>query len=516
MGYIFLTLEALLFLTSAFLIGYAVLAFLGAAYAPLRRFAISCMLGLGAWSLMGTFLAALGLFDPNILRGLMVLVFIVSFNTLQTFSLSSFLERARVCMQTEIPLKALIAAWLLVEFVIVFMPITGEDTFRYHLPIMQDLIVNERLSFSPTVINYPYLPLAAETLYAIPSSIFGTTQDPYIFQLIQFSAFLLLLLLIFDFVKTRVRNPFFAPIAVLATLSLMDLQREVFHGGYIDVVAFLFAVGSFLVLLDHLERKRTLEGPETLISAAFLGIALSMKYHALIFVGLDGLLLLLGAWYMRRRLLSAALTVLRYGGIAFFVAGFWYIKNYFLFGNPVYPLFESEALQKEIGNVGWWIADRTWLNMLLFPVYRYGRWFYDATESSSHLVTLGYFFLTYACAAFFAIRRLRVSLSEVALFGALHIYLWVMFFNSHQNRYLLGGVILLPILLTLFSDRFYSHALEGAGERVRRFVRKSAVVLAAVAFLVTFGGFVHYFQYKFWYVVGRDTKTEYIENIGGL
>ncbi|OGG48099.1 hypothetical protein A3D66_02135 [Candidatus Kaiserbacteria bacterium RIFCSPHIGHO2_02_FULL_50_9] len=516
MNYILLTVQTVIFLWSAFLVGEMILRrFTPAAFSPTWRYGVSTLLGLGLWSLVGTALALLGLFNANILRGLLLLVFVVSWPQVRRIPLEwrPTVSRLRTAFFHLSPLKAIIALWLLIAFIFIFMPITGFDAQRYHLPIIKDIIAQESFTFSEAIYNYAYLPVGGEILYAIPSAIFGNLSDPYIFQLLQFALFLILLALIYGFLRTRTRFAFLALVGVLAAMSLMDFEREVFHGGYIDVVMFTFAIGSFLVLLDHVERRGSIRSSVVLISAFLLGIALTIKYLAFSFAIFNAALLLILVWRERAQVLQALRICALYGGMVFLVAGFWYLKNFFTFGDPFYPMLSHAEFAPTLG---WWIADRTLLNMFVFPIFRYGRWFFDDTESSSHVVTLAYFFSMYFFAAFFAVRRIRISFAEIVLFIAVNANFWAFFFISHQNRYLLGSVILMPVLLALWADRFYGQVLDGIALRWHATAKKVVMALVIVFFLTTLGGFVHYFQYKFWYVIGRDTKAEYIENIGGL
>ena len=340
MSHILLALEALLFLASAWCLGEALLKALRPSFSPLRRFLVAMLLGLGLWSFIGAALGAAGLFDATVLQFILIAALAGSWRTLRAAAVELWQQRAfGGLFQRHPAFKAMLLLWFLVGFVIVFMPVTGFDAKRYHVPIVHDLIENERFAFSEDIVNYAYLPLGAEALYAVPTALFGNLSAPYLFQLLQFAVFWVLLLFVYDFVRDKVRVPWLAFLAPLLLLSLMDLEREVYHGGYIDVIMFTFAVTSFLVLLDHAARGGGLRSPAVAVSAILLGTALSMKYLAIPFAAFNGTLLLLFLWRERTAWRRAAVLLAVYVGIVLLVAGFWYGKNFIAFGNPVYPMF---------------------------------------------------------------------------------------------------------------------------------------------------------------------------------
>jgi len=478
---IIIFLEASLFIYSSFLIGAYAIRLLRAVFSGSQYFALSILLGYGFWGLIGFISGLLGFFEAITFRVIFALVFIASFRTVRAHG--AFLTGAlplralKAFFKENAVFKGLVIVWIFLTLLIAFVPITGFDALKYHLPIIQDLIAVGTLTFSPEIYNYAYLPVLAEIIYAVPLVIFNNTTDPYIFQLVQYSGAVLFLLLIYGFVKNITKHAFLPIIAVLAILSMMDFQREILHGGYIDVLMFTTALASMLILLQDIGRGK-LEKGNIVISALLLGFAISMKYFALFFVGFNGLLLLYHYFCTKTDFRVTFAGFLKYFSIPVLIAGFWYVRNLIVFGDPLYPIFKSTEFAQDI----WWIAERTISNMFLFPFLKWGEWFTDrAGESSSMLVIFAYFAALYALIAFFIIVRRRFTFFEIGLFASVHLFMWFMFFNSHYEGYLLGSTMLLPVLLILLADNFFIYIKERHAEMFYRAMLKIVMVAAIAA-----------------------------------
>lgn len=448
----------------------------------------SILAGYGVFGLAGLFLGLSGLFQPLYLWVFAAVLLILSRK--QIASDIGFIKNfsLRPLFQDNLFLKVLLGLWLLTNFLIVFVPITGHDTLSYHLPIIRDLIQTGRLTFTSEIQQYDFLPVLGEIFYAVPLALFGNTSDPYIFQLLQYSVLILFLILIHNFLKDKIQNKFLIWAALLMILSIMDFQREILHGGYVDVLAYLFGIASTLLIIQ--------QGPFYL-SALFLGFSLSVKYLALFFGAMNGLFMLFSRVKLK--------TVLYYGLIVLVIAGFWYGKNLIIYGNPIYPMFSKPEFSEA---VGWFLTDRTFANFLVFPFVRYGQWFVQAVETSSRLIALLYFAALYLLVLFFIFLRKQFTRPEVLLFLFIEIYLLFLFFTSHQYRFLLPAVIMLPPLLALLGDK-----LLGVINRPI-FTKLSKLALALAVFLVFLGNF-HYFHVKYFYLLGQYTREEYILEIGG-
>ncbi|MBI2055285.1 MAG: hypothetical protein HYT42_00100 [Candidatus Sungbacteria bacterium] len=479
----------------------------------------SILLGYGVFANVGLILALTGQFQAAYLRLFSILVLIASWKTIANHlrlavRLPQFMGSGRVLAaslfrENAFP-KALTVLWLAVNLFIVFVPITGTDAKVYHVPIIFDVISTGQANFRPDIRYYHELPILAEIFYAVPTAIFNETAAPFVFQVLMYGALFLFILLFHNFLAQRLRHKFLAAASPLFLLSLFDLQREIFHGGYIDVFVFLFGLASTLLLLENTTRPE-LRRRELWLSAVLASIAVSMKYIALFFLAVNCIFLTVrflrertGIWALLK---IAAIYLL----IVFAVSGYWYIRNVFWFGNPVYPMFSSEEFRT---SVGWFAMARTPLNFVLFPFYRFGSWFSDPLETSSHLVVFGYFALLYLLLAVFIFIRKHIGMAALLLFAFIELYLAFAFFTTHQIRFMLPALLMLGPLLALLLDRLYCLARERFGDRNYQRLTKVSMASANIFFLLMFLANFHYFHIRFLYTGGIYTREQYIGSIG--
>ena len=105
--------------------------------------------------------------------------------------------------------------------------------------------------------------------------------------------------------------------------------------------------------------------------------------------------------------------------------------------------------------------------------------------------------------------------SYYALFVFIHMYTWLMFFNSHQTRFLLPAIIIVPLLLILLGDAMYRYVRTIVSVSAYARVIKASRIFFVMLFLLLFLGNMHYFYVKFLYKAGFYTEQGYIEKIGG-
>src|SRR3989344_4284707 len=455
--------EALVFIYSAFLFGELVIRlFRIQEESKLLRLTYALMLGYGAWGFTGLILSLLCLFSTPYLWLVALGLFVISLkDVISHFHLFLASLRAGKWFSQFFKehgwFKFIIAIWLIADFIIVFVPITGHDTLDYHLPIMKALVSEEKLVFSAS--DETQIPVFGEIIYSVPMQMFKETSPPFVFQLIQFSSLPLFLCLFFGFIRRNVSRQFLSFVGVLLILSIMDFLREVLHGGYVDVFAFIYGLGSALLLIQS-ATDRTLDRSRLLLSALFLGVALSIKYTGFIFGAIDFLVLLVAFFRSRAGFSQNLRQIIIYGLVTVFIAGFWYLKNFLIFGNPIYPMFSVPEFDHA---VQWFIMDRTVLNFFYFPFFRFSQWFIQDVETSSRLIVLAYFIFSYLLFTLLAITK-KIRLVEFLLFAFVELYLAFLFISSHQYRFLLPAEIMLTPLLVIMFDNFLDYLKAKLGE----------------------------------------------------
>lgn len=518
---LFVFYKALLFSYITYLGGDLVFKFLKLNLASnIQNIVYRFLSGMSLLAVSAFIMASYEEFNTSSLWILSVVIFFLSsetvlkhFNFLKSETVHSLWKEIKTVYREQSFLKIIMTIWFVCNFIIVFVPVTGHDTLDYHLPIMQDLIQNQTLTYSDKIDSYSYLPILGEILYATPIAMFGERSSPYIFQVIQYSFLLLFVALVYDFTKKRTKIKFLPFVASFGMMAVMDFEREIMHGGYIDVPSFLLSIASLFILVEYVLESKELKWPPIILSSILIGVASSIKYSALFIFGIDGLILIYAIFKNRFSLKKGLSLLVVFTAIFVCISGVWYLKNYALYDNPVYPMISNKETTSQ---VGLFVRDRTITNMMVFPFYKFSRWFYFGKESSSQLILLGYFILMYLLILWSLFTRKKWSTTEIALFGFIQSYFWFIFFVSHQNRFMLPSLILIPLFLALMTEKVYSSLKQKiSSSSYDKFIRKSYFALSFAVVILLIGN-LHYFYVRWKYIFGITDKKAYIIEIGGM
>ena len=539
----FILLSALAFFYLAFLLGdLALRAFrLDEFSSAIRRVGYRILIGYGLFGLIGLATALAGFFSAPYLRSAAVLVVVLSLPAIRqqisflrgAFALKRIARWGRAATGHHF-LACVIVLWLVLNLSVVFVPVTGWDALDYHLPIITDLIREGHITFSPDIPRYADFPVLAEITYAVPMVIFGNTPAPdtpsvfppdaplrsrihllngeaapFVFQVMQYGALVLFLLLVYDFLRRRIKNGIFIFMPLLLILGMFDLQREVMHGGYIDVVMFLFGLASTLLLIDAVIDRR-MSWRVVAISAALVGFALAMKYLALFFLAINAVFFVIAARRMQGGFIYFTRRAALYLVIAAAIAGFWYAKNLIWFGNPVYPMFSDGQFESAVGT---FVVPRTVGNFFTFPFIVFGQRFVNPDETASRLVVFGCFLLLYVLMALALLFR-RSGTPSMLLLLFTFAYLLFSFAMTHQIRFLLPVLMAMPLALAFLADDLVAYIGERWGAGVKgNFLRLTHIAIALVAVVLILGN-IHYFALRLSYATGILSRDQYIGEIG--
>lgn len=488
---------------------------------PLGRVAYAITIGYVFFGLAGLLLGLSGFFNAFYFRFFILAIFASSLDAITSHfkilwgyarSPMSLMHVFRNAYRAHTFLKILLTLWILINLSLVFVPITGRDTLTFHLPAIRDMIQNERITFSPDIDDYyPWSPLLGEILYAGTTVIFKNHADPFVFQVVQYSAMILLLALAYDFFRAHCKNKIFLASLPLLILSIFEIQREVMHGGYVDVLLLLFGIAALFLILELWDKRIGWDNKKIYLSALLMGAALSVKYNALYFFAIAALFLLGACWYKKTRARETIKIFTVSLGIILLVAGFWYGKNAAVFGNPVYPMMGIDG-SRTVGET--LIYERTPANFLLFPYNHFG--ILSKRDSSTKLITFYHFAAIGALFLFLLVfdrKKISVLLYLLALF--ITLYLGAIFFTSHHTRYFLGPLFMLPPLFLLLCDACYQYLKETLPSFLYRLIRNIFLGAILLIFLVLFVGNIRYFYVKTLYKTGFLTEKEYSVEIGG-
>jgi 4-amino-4-deoxy-L-arabinose transferase-like glycosyltransferase len=120
---------------------------------------------------------------------------------------------------------------------------------------------------------------------------------------------------------------FSQPVAVVATLIWLQLDRGDFGKANVDMGLTLYILCSLIVLYEwiYTDRSKRL----LFMASFFLGIAIGTKYQALMFLPLIGVVII----FLEPR--PSYLLISAFGLLV--PCGYWYIRNYLITGDPFDP-----------------------------------------------------------------------------------------------------------------------------------------------------------------------------------
>jgi hypothetical protein len=213
-------------------------------------------------------------------------------------------------------------------------PVTDGDALCYHLQVPKVFLANVSLGFDPDLHETVY-PLLTEMLYAIALALRG----PVACRLVQW-----LLGVAFALNVTAMARPVLGDRARWAgTVALLVPAVSNGMGAPLNDVA-LASFGNAALFAWTRWQDRPSRGGAVL-TGILAGLAMGVKYPALVLTGLIGVAMSLAA---RLKEQSASPTrpqrfahLACFGAAAILFGSFWYARAYLYTGNPVYPFFRG-------------------------------------------------------------------------------------------------------------------------------------------------------------------------------
>lgn len=221
--------------------------------------------------------------------------------------------------------------FLAVNLVLCFTPPIARDELNHHLAFPKLYLQEGGLVHNPSAL-YSYYPMLLQILY-VPLLNFNLEWAP---KALHFTFGLMTALLFYHHLFNS-RGHRAACAGFLIFISIPIVQKSM-HTAYVDLGLVYFISAALLSLALFYETKERF-----LVAAAGIatGFALSAKPNGLI-AGLLLALILLHILVVMRLRVGEALRTLALFGVLCIAAVFpWYLKNYSLTGNPIYPQFES-------------------------------------------------------------------------------------------------------------------------------------------------------------------------------
>ena len=222
------------------------------------------------------------------------------------------------------------------------VPPVSRDALTHHLAIPKIWIENGIFKNLPSM-PFSYYPMNIDLLYMVPLY-FGNDTIP---KYIHLCFALLTSILVYGFLKSHL-NKVFAIYGVLFFLSIpviVKLSTIV----YVDLGLIFFSTAALLLLCKWSEDPLKLK--KLVFSAIFCGLSLGTKYNGMIsllilslivpFIYLQRIRRIADEKTVRHSQIRAVKYFFLFVSISLLVFSPWMIRNFFLTGNPIYPLYEQ-------------------------------------------------------------------------------------------------------------------------------------------------------------------------------
>ena len=225
---------------------------------------------------------------------------------------------------------ASLAVILLGSLLTALAPPTDGDALCYHLQVPKLFLGDGSASFDPDLHETVY-PLVAELLYAVALAFRGPVACRLIQWALGISFALNVASLARPFLGTRARWAATIALGVPAVSNGMGAPLN-------DVALAAFGTAALVAWCRWLDRPT---GRAAALVGVLAGLAMGVKYPALVWAGVIGLGMVLASRRGRLPVRSALAHAALFGGVAALVGGCWYLRAYLATGNPVHPFFRD-------------------------------------------------------------------------------------------------------------------------------------------------------------------------------
>ena len=206
-------------------------------------------------------------------------------------------------------------------------PAWDADGLMYHMEAPRRFLEAGRIIFIPETYQSNF-PMLSEMLFSIG---IGLGLDP-LAKLIHLTFGVLLILATYAMGERYLgKHNGWLPAAIMIS---MPMVVQIASLTYIDLI---WALYTLLTVYSILIWWQNSQNAWLLIAGTFSGFMIGTKYFA---VGWVLIMLVIITWINRKSNIRCRLNhVLLYGSPVILLGSLWYLKNWYLTGNPVYPLF---------------------------------------------------------------------------------------------------------------------------------------------------------------------------------
>jgi len=233
----------------------------------------------------------------------------------------------------------LLAISLTVCMLLVLTPEVGKDALTYHLGVPKMFLEHHGIYFIPGNVFASY-PFFSEMLYTWALSISGEVTA----KGLHFTIALLILFSMWKFGRRYFPDDRFTLLSLLIFFTIPSVFQNA-HVAYCDLTLAFYTFVAAYAFINWVHMKETLW---IILCGVFCGIAMSVKFAGL-YLPLSGCVGILWGCRHHRIPTRKAVHLFSLYILFTFIAGApFYLKNWIMTGNPLYPLFYNI-----FGGKGW-------------------------------------------------------------------------------------------------------------------------------------------------------------------
>lgn len=385
------------------------------------------------------------------------------------------------------------------------VPPLSYDEIAYHLAIPKLYIQQGRIGYI-SFIPYSNWPLENEMLYLL-GLLLSTDKFAHLVTWLDMA---LICLGLFYFGKRYINKN----TGLLAALIFSMTPAITFLSGtaLVEIPLTLF---TFFAIYQFFNWINTNQYKYLVISAIFCGLAASTKLNAAVTAVIIGFLLIIEGVLKRKKFWVIVRIYLVFGLISFLVVSPWYLKSWFLTGDPLWPFLSNIFPTRN-----WDLLGTTYLMSFIqspnlpINIINYVRAFWIVTSKPGIIGPSIYGFgwtylvlLPIVIVAIFMTRNLKQkTLSWFAVLALLFYTSW--FFQTHQARFL---VPILPALAMIVAISF--DWLENIAPRSLQYILQIAliVVLIVNSWISNPGERVLVSQ-NIPYIIGQKSRNDFLQS----
>ena len=226
----------------------------------------------------------------------------------------------------------------MVQSLLILVPDENTDVAVFHQPLVDSLLQNS--GFVWPQIGHPFYGSIPLAFHLFVAGIFAFTGSVLASHIVNFTFFWMFLILILSLTKKNYFKPIFIIIFILTNNYFLRSPTD----GMQDLFRSILVVTCLLYLFFAFDKPNT---TYLILSGLAAGLALSTKMSELpIILYIILLLLLKNKLYNKQ--FSLRILFFKLFIPIFFVGSFFYIRNLWYTGNPIYPfLFEHPGLSNQ-------------------------------------------------------------------------------------------------------------------------------------------------------------------------